>query len=277
MIAKFDPVMREHIRRIRASLEIRDALLYLAESTDNPKTRSDAESIALSESHGIGGFEFLFGMIIWYDLLAVVNRVSKILQSEDIDIDAAIVELNVLFHIFEKSDLRKQKKTDIEVGFPVKKKRIIRRKKHFDEDSEKVDENMELSLEDDFRINYFFILMDQAQFLFMFKQFQRYEQTFGFLFDFKKLIFTSDKSLRASSLNLEASLKQGNHYQTKLKKPIEVLEFLKRRDACYLNTWVAYRILLIIPISIASAERNFSNLKANQELYAAHHVTRKIE
>jgi len=32
-------------------------------------------------------------MILWYDLLAVVNRVSKTLQSADIDIDVAIIEL----------------------------------------------------------------------------------------------------------------------------------------------------------------------------------------
>jgi len=51
---------------------------------------------------------------------------------------------------------------DIEAEFLVKKKRTIRRKKHFDEVSEKGDENMDLSPEEDFRINYFFTLIDQA-------------------------------------------------------------------------------------------------------------------
>lgn len=101
---------------------------------------------------------------------------------------------------------------DIEVGFSVKKEKDHqKKKKHFDEDPEKVDEKMELSPEDDFRINYFLPLMDQALVSLesRFEQFQKYEQNFGFLFDFKKLISTSDESLRASCLNLEASLKHG--------------------------------------------------------------------
>ncbi|KAL9308334.1 putative transcription factor and/or regulators TTF-type(Zn) family [Arabidopsis thaliana] len=129
-----------------------------------------------SETHGIGVFEILFGMILWYDLLAVVNRVSKTLQSADIDIDVAIIELKGL-------DM------DIEAEFLVKKKRTIRRKKHFDEVSDKGDENMDLSPEEDFRINYFFTLIDQAL----------------------KLTSASDESLMASCVHLESSLKHGEH------------------------------------------------------------------
>ena len=44
-------------------------------------------------------------------------------------------------------------------------------------------------------------------------------------------------------------------------KVIQMLEFLKRMDGCYPNTEIAYRILLTIPISVASAEKSFSKLK----------------
>ena len=32
-------------------------------------------------------------------------------------------------------------------------------------------------------------------------------------------------------------------------------------DCCFPNVWIAYRILLTIPVTVASAERSFSKLK----------------
>ena len=40
----------------------------------------------------------------------------------------------------------------------------------------------------------------------------------------------------------------------------DILKFLKRDD-CFPNASIAYRILLTIPITVASAERSFSKLK----------------
>ena len=42
--------------------------------------------------------------------------------------------------------------------------------------------------------------------------------------------------------------------------PVEVLSFLKRHD-CFPNASIAYRVLLTIPVTVASAERSFSKLK----------------
>ena len=42
--------------------------------------------------------------------------------------------------------------------------------------------------------------------------------------------------------------------------PLEILEFLKRYNY-FPNTIVAYRVLLTIPVTVASAERSFSKLK----------------
>lgn len=41
---------------------------------------------------------------------------------------------------------------------------------------------------------------------------------------------------------------------------IEVLEFVKSLD-CFPNVSIAYRILLTLPVTVASAERSFSKLK----------------
>ena len=42
--------------------------------------------------------------------------------------------------------------------------------------------------------------------------------------------------------------------------PVEILNFLKRHD-CFPNASIAYRVLLTIPVTVASAERSFSKLK----------------
>ena len=43
-------------------------------------------------------------------------------------------------------------------------------------------------------------------------------------------------------------------------EPSEVLEFVES-VGCYPNVSIAYRILLTIPVTVASAERSFSKLK----------------
>ena len=43
-------------------------------------------------------------------------------------------------------------------------------------------------------------------------------------------------------------------------KPIDILNYIKRINS-FPNAYIAYRIMLTIPVSVASAERSFSKLK----------------
>jgi hypothetical protein len=54
--------------------EPRAALLALCEDPDvEPEDRSDAKNLF----DVLGSFEFILGMVIWHDILFVVNKVSK--------------------------------------------------------------------------------------------------------------------------------------------------------------------------------------------------------
>ena len=58
--------------------------------------------------------------------------------------------------------------------------------------------------------------------------------------------------------------------------PINVLNYLKRLDS-FPNAYIAYRILLIILVTVASTERSFSKLKLIKVLFEVYYVTRKIK
>lgn len=59
--------------------QIKEVLHYLAKGNEDVKIKSDTETLA---TYNIQNFEFLVSMVIWYDLLFVVNNTSKFLQSE---------------------------------------------------------------------------------------------------------------------------------------------------------------------------------------------------
>ena len=98
------------------------------------------------------------------------------------------------------------------------------------------------------------------------------------MFTSKKLCSLDDKSLLSSCARLEAALKSGDHSDIDGKElhvelkflqdfipkedmgPLDILKFVKRMG-CFPNALVAYRILLTIPVTVASAERSFSKLK----------------
>lgn len=72
---------------------IRYALIQLAKISKDPKTKIKVTCLVTYE---VENFEFLLAMCIWYDMLFVVNTVSKIFQSKYMHIDIAIDQLKGL-------------------------------------------------------------------------------------------------------------------------------------------------------------------------------------
>jgi hypothetical protein len=63
-------------------------------------TSSEAKGLANNE---LGEYEFIVAIIIWYELLYVVNLVSKHLQTKDILIDIAIEKVQGMISFFKES------------------------------------------------------------------------------------------------------------------------------------------------------------------------------
>ncbi|KAI3702674.1 hypothetical protein L6452_28423 [Arctium lappa] len=263
--------------------QIRSALLELCKSCDDAKTKSEAESLVSA----IENFEFLLGMIIWYDILFAINMVSKKLQFKSMCINATMEQVEGVMKYFEKyriegfaSNMNTAKEIACEMNIDptfLIKRRVIR-KKQFDESNH--GEEMQASEEENFRINYFLTIVDMAisSLNNRFEQLKIFESIFGFLFDSDKLkSLDENESMRCCANfgdtfyhNNMADVDVNDLYSelkvlqmtlpSKSMSAIEILEFVKVAD-CYPNVSVAYRIMLTVPVTVASAERSFSKLK----------------
>jgi hypothetical protein len=113
-------------------------------------------------------FKFLLSMTIWYDILFAVNTVSKNLQSKDMHIDVAIDILECLISYFKNYKetgftsamiSSKEITNKMEIEHTFREKRIIRKKKQFEENAN--DETTQ-SAEKSFKIDYLLYIVDQA-------------------------------------------------------------------------------------------------------------------
>lgn len=101
--------------------------------------RSEAKSLATNE---LSDFEFLMQIIIWFEILFIINVVRKLLQSRDMIIDVSMEKTTGLISVFKeyreiglKNALNYAIKISLELNIDplFSQRRIIRRKSHFDE------------------------------------------------------------------------------------------------------------------------------------------------
>lgn len=131
-----------------------------------------------------------------------------------------------------------------------------------------------------FVLNIFLYILDQpiSSIETRFEQFLQYEAIFGFLFESKKFKTLDEDELQKYCINLEFFLRFSEHSDIdgfdlfselkvlreilteEINTPIEILSFIKRLDS-FPNVCIAYRILLTMPVTVATAERSFSKLK----------------
>ncbi|KAG6413965.1 hypothetical protein SASPL_126681 [Salvia splendens] len=264
--------------------QIRAALLEVVRSsTNDPKSVSDAENLVTA----LENFEFLCGMVIWHDILFSINMVSQKLQSKIVCMDATIHQIEGVISYFKryrdegfsrsiKIAIEIAEEMDVEPIFPTKRKG--KRKKHFDEQNDQNEET--LAAIEPFRINYFLTMIDMAiaSLTSRFEQMKTFENLFGFLLNSENLKSLDDNDLwkccttfaeafshdNSSDVDLNDFISELQVLQVILPDDLmsapEIFQFITIED-CYPNVSIAYRILLTIPVTVASAERSFSKLK----------------
>ncbi|XP_076954092.1 uncharacterized protein LOC143628361 [Bidens hawaiensis] len=202
--------------------------------------------------------------------------------------EIAIKEIKRLIDFFKEfrengfsKSIDEAEKIAFEMGIDLifAQKRVIKRKKQSDNCSSS--QEASFAPQENFRVNYFLYIIDQAitSLETRFDQFKNFEKLFGFLFP-QNLRGNEDEDIKLSCNFLENALEfEGRSdidgeelymelssldilYTMEFSSPIEVLKHLKETQENFPNARIAYRrILLTIPVTVASAERSFSKLR----------------
>ena len=261
-----------------------DALEELAECTDDAQGKSEAESLVSQ----MRSYKFLVALVFWHSLLFQVNFVSKELQSDTMDIVTGLTSCERLCDWlktyretgFEDALINANElatELEVEPVFPHKHSRTKKRMFTYESFHEPISDP-----KTEFRVNFFNEVVDKALQSLQprFMQLKEHHNLFGFLYTF--LNMTKD-DIRKCSADLEIALtdisKQSKDIDgymlseemeiiksvlpTQQQKPRELLQYLacNERSTAFPNLFTALRILLTIPVTVASGERSFSKLK----------------
>nr|XP_016852320.1 PREDICTED: zinc finger MYM-type protein 1-like [Anolis carolinensis] len=135
---------------------------------------------------------------------------------------------------------------------------------------------------DSFKVNFFFVVLDTAisSLEERFELMDNHSESFKFLYDISSLgKCLNDKELKNACQHLQTVLTDGEDHDVNgdnlydelqilanmlppRSLPAEALSFINRGlEDTFPNVYIALRILLTLPISVASGERSFSKLK----------------
>lgn len=304
------------VKAIRYQIgEVYDALVEVADTSSEPKCRTEALSLAKA----LKKFSFLVTLVVWYDVLVQINLACKLLQSNNIPLDEAMRILNETKEFLLKYkttgftsavSTAKELAEELEMtasDMKFESESSMRRRKKTKQFAYEAQDEPIVNPEDKFRISFFLVLMDQAIVSFgqRFSQLSDYHQRFSFLFNIRDFRLkpvashASDDSagqdeylqkmhdLKNSCMNLEILLSKNDPLSDKTERDIDGLTLYDELktlsniipDTCifpldvlrYLHSYglqetlptvvIALRILLTIPVTVASGERSFSRLK----------------
>ena len=255
--------LRYYLPNIISALE---ELVALSIQKQDGTVSSDAQSIL----ENVSSWSFILSIVIWYEVLFHVNKASKLLQKKGASLEVVQTEIRTTYEFLKKyresgyETARAQaqemaRKIEVEAEFPVTRSR--RKKRLFS--YENVDDSHDMSMEDKFRCDFFFKLMDESLSSIdeRFQQFQHFSDIFGFLCSADQLCETHNRKeigkccVRLEScigdidaIELEMELDRFHSIiqeNDQLKTSGDFLHYIYESELqeCYANLAIALRIL----------------------------------
>jgi hypothetical protein len=263
--------------------ELSQALSSARDHCQDPIHFSEADSL-LKE---LTSYSFVLSAIIWYDILFQVNASSKYLQSQSVDLEIGcrmLQNLKIYLQKYRENGFLDAITTGkgicetMDIAQTLPAERIRRRRRLFDYEGE--DEPV-IDPVDIFRTRFFLPLVDTALSAVSnrFQLLEEHSKLFGFMYKIGNLLtescdLKSSCQTLATALTMEASqdvCAEDLAFELKMLSsmlpnkdftPKETLSFIiaKKLADIFPNVFIALRILLTLPITVASAERSFSKL-----------------
>ena len=226
--------------------------------------------------------EFSLSVFIWYDILFQVNKASKILQSYGVSLHTMETEIQATEKFLQNyrttgydsaatSTVEIAQELDIDPTFPPS--RSGKKRRLFDYQG--------ATPELKFKSNFFYPLVDQAIMSIKerFNLLREVSSAFSFLYTRDKLLLVQQENALLTCCK-EFQKKFGDIDSDEMSAELQrfVLILQKKRNLntaqdflnyllkthlfeLYPNVYIALRILLTCPVTVASAERSFSKLK----------------
>ncbi|XDV34378.1 hypothetical protein PO909_004542 [Leuciscus waleckii] len=263
--------------------EIRNALIEARQTVNDSVAKIEAQALA----EEVASFRFLICSVVWCEILTTTNQVNKLLQTSSMQLDIAVrlidnakTSLSRYRHsgFAEAVSTAKELCEAMNIEPELKEKRLRNTKRQFA--YETADEPFSDALKI-LEVTFFNSVVDSALMSLQgrFETMTQVRDKFGVLLDFSRVHGMSKEDLQKKCIEVQKTLtEEGNSdidglemVQEIINLPqlspqttaLELLTFLHENclQEVYPNLWVALRVALTLPVTVASAERSFSKLK----------------
>lgn len=269
--------------------EIYDAVY---EASKDQKLDAFSRNTALGIAKKLQSYKFLCCLVTWHEILFKINMVSKALQKVTSDLQSSMDLVKSVQRFLEKmrSDEglnnvitgANELAEKVGVAAEFEKETQVRPRKTKRQFSYEIKDEPVPAGRTSFKVNFFFVVLDTAisSLKERFELMENHSKSFKFLYDIGNLQTWDRKELKDACTHLHNVLSDGEEcdingvelfeelqiFAPMLpsgRSPAKALSFITENGYMdtFPNVFVTLRILLTLPVSVASGERSFSKLK----------------